>query len=87
MIVIGLGILIYYFSYFHEWWQDYRKDTVKVRNQNEILKTTEVFNRKFSVGVASVIIGQFFLGETINVPVVQANEVVESGVISQDKGA
>ena len=43
--------------------------------------------RKFSVGVASVIIGQFFLGGTINVPVVQANEVVESGVISQDKGA
>lgn len=42
--------------------------------------------RKFSVGVASVIIGQFFLGGTINVPVVQANEVVESGVIAQDKG-
>ena len=42
--------------------------------------------RKFSVGVASVIIGQFFLGGTINVPVVQANEVIESGVISKDKG-
>ncbi|WP_314073138.1 putative Ig domain-containing protein [uncultured Granulicatella sp.] len=42
--------------------------------------------RKFSVGVASVIIGQFFLGGTINMPVVQANEVAESSIISQDKG-
>ena len=41
--------------------------------------------RKFSVGVASVVIGQFFLGTVSSAPAVQASEVVESSIKSQDK--
>lgn len=43
--------------------------------------------RKFSVGVASVIIGQFFLGTVSSAPAVQASEVIESSIKSQDKDA
>ena len=43
--------------------------------------------RKFSVGVASVIIGQFFLGTVSSAPTVQASEVIESSIKSQDKDA
>lgn len=32
--------------------------------------------RKFSVGVASVLIGQFFIGAVANAPVVRASEVI-----------
>lgn len=43
--------------------------------------------RKFSVGVASVIIGQFFLGTVSSASAVQASEVIESSIKSQDKDA
>ena len=43
--------------------------------------------RKFSVGVASVIIGQFFLGTVSSAPSVQASEVIESSIKLQDKDA
>ena len=43
--------------------------------------------RKFSIGVASVIIGQFFLGTVSSAPAVQASEVIESSIKSQDKDA
>ena len=34
--------------------------------------------RKFSVGVASVLIGQFFIGAVANAPIVHASEVIGS---------
>jgi len=41
--------------------------------------------RKFSVGVASVLIGQFFIGAVANAPVVRASEVI--GVHTEKQNA